>query len=372
MTQGILVLNAGSSSIKFALFEGETERHRGAATGIGGAGEIAFDGAAEAADLPDHKAALAAVLARLAAAGITPATLAAAAHRVVHGGPALTAPTRVTPEVIAAIRDAIPLAPLHNPHNLAAIEALAALAPDLAQFASFDTAFHATIPEVARRYALPPKAEALGLRRYGFHGISYAALAQTLPDAGRLLACHLGNGTSLCAIREGRSVATTMGYSPLEGQTMGTRSGSMDPNAVLRMVDAFGLEATRHMLNHEAGLLGLGGAADMRRLEAAGTPEAQFAIDHFCYWAARHAGAMITAMGGLDAIAFTGGIGENSATIRQGILSHLSWIGLVLDPAANSAHKARIDGGGPIAIHVIPAAEERQIAAEARSTGRGD
>ena len=214
----ILVLNAGSSSIKFAVFGPDLSRKlSGSATEIGGASQIEIDGRTEPATLPDHTAALAAILSALKSRGITTASLRAAAHRVVHGGRNLTQPVRITPDVLTEIANCSPLAPLHNPHNLAAIQALAAVAPELPQFASFDTSFHATNPKVATRYAIPKLMETRGIRRYGFHGLSYASLVQSLPEISgaklpaRLLAFHLGNGASICAIRNGESIATTMG-----------------------------------------------------------------------------------------------------------------------------------------------------------------
>jgi acetate kinase len=277
-------------------------RNIGSTAEIGGASQIG----GVSCVAPDHQSALALCLAEM---GVSPDRLAAAAHRVVHGGALLRQACRVTPEVEAQIAACLPLAPLHNPANLTAIRALAALAPGLPQYASFDTAFHATNPEVALRYALPPGAEALGLRRYGFHGISYASLVARWPALTgapvprRLLALHLGNGASACAIRDGVSVATTMGYSPLDGLTMGTRAGAIDGNAVLRLAEVHGIDGASRILNRESGLLGLGGASDMRALHAAQTPEARFAIAHFCYWAVRHAGSMIAAMGILAALA---------------------------------------------------------------------
>lgn len=332
----LLVVNAGSSSVKLAVFdEGLAEVAQARLEEIGSTGPAT------------HLEALEQGLAQMA---VPFTSLKAAAHRVVHGGASLTHPTRITPEVAAKIEACIPLAPLHNPANLTGISALERLAPDLAQFASFDTAFHATNPEVATRYALPPEAEALGLRRYGFHGLSYASLVRKLRMAGplprRLLALHLGNGASLCAILDGCSVATTMGYSPLSGVTMGTRTGDIDGNAVLRLAEVNGLEAASRILNRGSGLMGLGGTSDMRALHAAGTREARFAIDHFIYWAIRHAGSMIAAMGGLDGVAFTGGIGENDARVRGAIRTGLAWA-----------------GENPMLI--VPAEEERQIAVEA-------
>lgn len=369
----ILVVNAGSSSIKGAVFDaGLVRLLRVSVTGIGGQGRIRIDAEPAPCDAPDHAAALALLLDALASRGIEVNNLSAAAHRVVHGGPSLVAPCRITPEVAGRIEAAIPLAPLHNPHNLGAIRALAGLVPKVAQYASFDTAFHATNPEVARRYAIPAEDAAAGIRRYGFHGISYAGLVHTLPELSgaplprRLLALHLGNGASLCAILAGRSVATTMGYSPLDGLTMGTRSGEIDGNAVLRLAQIHGIAEAGRRLNHDSGLKALGGLSDMRALHAAGTPEARFAIDHFCYWAGRHAGAMIAAMGGLDAVVFTGGIGENDAVVRAAIAGQLEWLGLRLDPAANAINAARLSAQ-KVGAWILPADEERSIARDAAS-----
>ncbi len=332
----LLVVNAGSSSLKLAVFDkGLMQVAQARAERIGSGGPAT------------HLKALSAGLAEMS---IDPKALSGAAHRVVHGGASLTASARITPAVIAEIEACIQLAPLHNPANLAGIVALGALAPDLPQYASFDTAFHATNPAVATRYALAPEAEAAGLRRYGFHGLSYASLVRKLRGKGalprRVLALHLGNGASLCAILDGHSVATTMGYSPLSGLTMGTRTGDIDGNAVLRLAELHGIEEASRILNSASGLLGLGGASDMRALHGAGTDQARFAVDHFCYWAIRHSGSMIAAMGGLDAIAFTGGIGENDALVRQAIVDGLTWA-----------------GQNPILI--IPAEEEKEIATEA-------
>lgn len=369
--QKTLVMNAGSSSVKFALFDGALrEVMAGAATEIGGAARLKIGGQSHSLALPDHRAAVAACLAALADAGHSTRTLTAAAHRVVHGGLQFVAPCRITPDVLTGIEACVPLAPLHNPANLAAIRALAAIAPDLAQFTSFDTAFHATMPDTVARYALPPEAEALGIRRYGFHGISYAGLVQTMAAKGplprRLLALHLGNGASLCAIVNGASVATTMGYSPLEGLTMGTRCGDIDGNAVLRLAQVHGIDGAARILNRESGLLGLGGASDMRALSLAATPQADFARSHFIAAVIRHAGAMIAAMGGIDALAFTGGIGENDAEIRAGVLEGLGFTGLTADQQANAAGAEKLHVSNSIvAAWVIPAAEERRIAQEA-------
>ncbi len=365
----ILVVNAGSSSIKVTVFAPGLGRLAAASiTEIGGIGQFTVNAKTTPIEVRDHFTALGAILDGLAACGLKMSGFSAAAHRVVHGGRNLKEPARLTASVIDEIRACSELAPLHNPHNLSAIEALADLAPGLAQYASFDTAFHATNPEVALRYALPADIEALGIRRYGFHGISYAGLVETLPEISaaplprRLLALHLGNGASLCAIRDGRSVATTMGYSPLDGLTMGTRTGGIDGNAVLKIASLFGIEKASDIVNRQSGLLGLGGHSDMRRLGQLNSPETRFAIEHFCYWVQRHCGSMIAAMGGVDAMAFTGGIGENDARIRREIMSGLGWTGLVFDEAANQANKTRLSQpASPVAAWIVPADEELQI-----------
>lgn len=375
-SSNIIVLNAGSSSIKFAVFDQTlTEKLSGIAEGIGGASRLKIGATVIESPFIDHRSALKAILAGLKEAGFDIKSFAAAAHRVVHGGLKLTKPLRVTSDVRAEIADCTPLAPLHNPHNLAAIDTLMSIAPELPQFVSFDTSFHASNPEVATRYAIPRMIETKGIRRYGFHGLSYASLIKHLPEISgeklpsRLLAFHLGNGASLCAILNGQSIATTMGYSPLDGLTMGTRSGGIDANAVLRLVEENGLDRTKAILNHESGLLGLsGGKSDMRNLMLDPSADSAFAIEHFCYWSLRHAGSLIAAMEGLDAIAFTGGIGENAIGVRARILRGLEWAGARLDPDANHARRPRLHANSSkVAIWVIPAQEEKMIASDALS-----
>ena len=345
----ILVVNAGSSSVKIEVFDlALTSVVRGSVSEIGSAARMKLAGQIRPVAAMDHTEALTHLLDGLAAQGIPLSQFVAAAHRIVHGGADLTAPALLTPDVLAKIAACNSLAPLHNPHNLSGIHALVRLAPDLPQYCSFDTAFHATNPDVAVTYAIPQAERDKGIRRYGFHGLSYAGLVDALrPDLPRrLLALHLGNGASLCAILDGRSIATSMGYSPLDGLVMGSRAGSIDGMAVLRMATDHGIDRAAHLLNHDSGLRALGGTNDMALLLATDTPEARFAVDHFCYWAARQAGSAIVAMGGLDAIAFTGGIGENAETIRNRIVAHLDYFGTV-------------------PVHVIPADEERQIARDA-------
>lgn len=375
----VLVVNAGSSSLKVAVFDaGLREVLAGRVTEIGGAARVEVGPLVGARVVPDHAAALSLVFEAMEEAGVPVASLRAAAHRVVHGGAGLVAPCRVTEAVVAEVEACVPLAPLHNPANLTGMRALGRLVPGLPQFASFDTAFHASVPEVARRYALPAEAEALGLRRYGFHGISYASLVRKVQEMGRgglpkrVLAFHLGNGASACGIVDGRSVATTMGYSPLDGLTMGTRTGEIDGNAVLRLAELHGVAGAGRILNRESGLLGLGGASDMRALHRAAAGDgpaaeaARFAVAHFCYWALRHGGSLIAAMGGVDAVCFTGGIGENDAAVRAEILRGLRFAGVEFDEGANGAGAAVLHPeGARVAVWIVAAEEERQIAMEA-------
>lgn len=345
----ILVLNAGSSSLKTEVFdEGLQSVIAGRVTNLGTDGVLALGGTETAVNTRDHAQALELMLIALARAGHPLSSFTAAAHRVVHGGAVLIAPARIRPPVIATIESVIPLAPLHNPNNLAGIYALNEAAPDLPQYCSFGTAFHATNPDVATRYAIPQTHHDAGIRRYGFHGLSYANLVADFGEAlpARLLAFHLGNGASLCAILNGKSIATSMGYSPLSGLTMGTRSGDIDGAAVLRISKSLGEDETDRMLNKTSGLQALAGDNNMKTLLERDDDAARFAVDHFCYWAARHAGSAVVAMGGLDAVAFTGGIGENAAAIRAKIMALLACF-------------------GDVPVHVIAADEEKQIARDA-------
>ncbi|SEW30652.1 acetate kinase [Cognatiyoonia koreensis] len=345
----ILVLNAGSSSLKIEVFdENLTSLITGAVTNIGTDGELKLRKSVTQVTALTHADALSLMLDALTEAGFGIDTLSAAAHRVVHGGTILTRPAKVTPEVIRAIESVIPLAPLHNPNNLAGLMALQKVAPELPQYCSFGTAFHATNPDVAIRYAIPQTQHDAGIRRYGFHGLSYANMVADFGDdlPEHLLAFHLGNGASLCAIKDGKSIATSMGYSPLSGLTMGTRSGDIDGAAVLRMSQSLGEEETDRMLNKVSGLQALAGDNNMKTLLQRDDAAAQFAVEHFCYWAARHAGSAVVAMGGLDAVAFTGGIGENAAPVRDRIMELLAFLGTV-------------------PVHIIEADEEKQIARDA-------
>ncbi len=348
----ILVFNAGSSSLKVGVFDERLEaKLRGQISGIGGAGRLSLGEISADITTADHAHAIDLLLVELERQGYPLSGFNAAAHRVVHGGEVLTRACRIDENTLRAIRACSTLAPLHSPPALAGIEALARRAPDLWQSASFDTAFHADQSDLATTYALPAAIRARGIRRFGFHGLSYTGLVESLGAElpKRLLAIHLGAGASLCAIRDGISVATSMGYSPLSGPPMGTRSGDIDPAAVLRLAAEDGIAATEAMLNQHSGLRGLSGiSADMKTLLADASPAAAFAVDHFCYWIARQAGSMITAMEGIDAIAFTGGIGENSAEVRDRIMTRLGWL-------------------GEVPVHIVRANEERIIAKEAQA-----
>ncbi len=342
----ILVLNAGSSSIKIKLFTLDLAPIlSGSVSEIGGDAQIKLGAEKSQITAENHGAALDALLAGLVRQGYNLSDLSAAGHRIVHGGADLTAPSALTPDILRRIEDCVTLAPLHNPHNLSAIRVLADRLPDLPQFGSFDTAFHADNSAVSVAYAIPIEERNKGLRRYGFHGLSYASMVEYLGDdlPERLLGLHLGNGSSLCAIRNGKSVASSMGYSPLDGLTMGTRSGAIDGMVVLRLAREHGLDDANHLLNFSSGLTGLAGTNNMADLLQRDDEDARFAVDHFCYWAARHAGSAIVALGGLDAVAFTGGIGENAPQIRDRIMDYLSFL-------------------RPVSVHIVPADEEAQIA----------
>lgn len=347
----ILVVNAGSSSLKVSLFQLDlTLVVDGMVGEIGGQSVLKLGDTVTGISAPDHGSALGQMMAALDAQHHDTTQISAVAHRVVHGGTYFEKPARVTPDVIAAIKACIPLAPLHNPVNLLGIEAIAKSHPHLPQYVSFDTAFHATVSDVATRYAIPDTQYEQGIQRYGFHGSSYANMVTQfgadLP--ARLLAFHLGNGASLCAIKDGKSVGTSMGYSPMSGLVMGTRCGDIDGAAVLRIAAQLGLEGADDLLNKQSGLKGLAGDHNMKSLLSRDDAAAKFAVDHFCYWAARQAGSAIVAMGGVDAIAFTGGIGENAPPVRDKIMAHLACF-------------------GPLAVHVIAADEEKQIARDART-----
>jgi len=362
----ILALNVGSSSLKFRLFQITAD-----------AETVLTEGAVERLDagaLPDA--------AEKAIAQCRPFGIDAVGHRVVQGGALFSEPTRVTPDVLQGLRGLEELDPLHNPTEVALIEAALRLLPDAPSVAVFDTAFHRTLPEVAWRYALPSEmADRLGLRRYGFHGISHRYVSGRLLDclgreaAGtRLITCHLGSGASVCALRDGASVDTSMGLTPLEGLVMGSRSGDVDPGLLLYLLRTQGMtpEQLDDMLNHGSGLKGLTGRSDVRDLEqaaGAGDARADMALEIFAYRVRKYLGAYAAALGGLDAVAFTGGIGERGAQMRARICRGLDFLGVTLDEGRNGAatggDPALISaGGGPTAVWVVPTDEELQIARE--------
>ena len=387
----ILVLNAGSSSLKFALFDAEQpdlpRLLHGEYTGLGGAVRLHIADEADTVHcdasppLADHEAAVGHLLDWLEASHLAP-LVAAAGHRVVHGGADHHAPARVDADLLAALHALVPLAPLHLPHNLAAIEALARRRPDLPQVACFDTAFHRTMPEVEQRYALPEAWFARGVRRYGFHGLSYEYIAGELPRHlgaaadGRVVVAHLGHGASLCALRERRSVATTMGFTPLDGIPMATRPGQLDPGVVTWWLREAGLDvaAVDDLLNHHSGLAGLSGTSgDMRALLASDAPAARRAVDYFVHHTARAVASLAGALGGLDALVFTAGIGEHAAEIRARVCRRLAWLGLRLDPTANAAHATRLSApDSPVSVWRIPTDEARIIARHTRRLLRED
>lgn len=305
----VLVLNCGSSSLKTALFDGEQRVRSEVASGIGLPGGYAT-----------HAAAVHAALDPLP-------PIDAAGHRLVHGGPALQEPVRIDDSVRSLLRDAIAFAPLHLPAAIAAIDAVCERLPSVPQIACFDTAFHRTLPEVARRFPLPATVDALGVRRYGFHGLSYEwAASQTA--GGRTVIAHLGNGASMCALRDGVSIDTTMGLTPAGGFMMGTRSGDLDPGVMLFLLGRLSREEVERMVERESGLLGVSGAtSDMKALLASTDPRARLAVEMFCYQARKAVGALAAALGGLELLVFTGGIGEHSREIRDRICAGLGHLG---------------------------------------------
>ena len=385
MSDAILVLNAGSSSLKFALYRadsldclcrGEVDRI-GAESRLSVTGPEAgvFDTAHPPPAGSDHEAAAAWLLASIRHA--PQLALKAAGHRVVHGGRSFAAPVVLDGAILAELAELIPLAPAHQPHNLAAIRAVARAWPGLRQVACFDTAFHRTQPRLAQLFPIPHELTAQGMLRYGFHGLSYQHLAEVLPTlAGeraqrRVIAAHLGQGASLCAMQEGRSVATTMGFTALDGLMMGTRSGAVDPGLVLHLICERRMDpaAVADMLNNRSGLLGVSGISrDVRDLLASSDPRAAEALDLFAYRALREIGSLVAVLGWLDLLVFTAGIGEHAPTVRAAICAGLSWAGVALDPARNEAGAGRISADDAQAeVWVVPANEELPIARAARA-----
>jgi acetate kinase len=387
-TQGcIAVLNAGSSSIKFGLYEADAENallFRGQVERIGlsphlkvanAAGEIVAERNWTTGSL-DHRGATAEIL-KLGRELLKDRPVLAFGHRVVHGGTEFATPVKVDARVMAELAKLVPLAPLHQLHNLAPIEAIAEAAPHLPQIACFDTAFHRTQPALAQEFALPRDLTASGVRRYGFHGLSYdfivTRLRETIPmlARSRLIIAHLGNGASLCAVNDGRSVVSTMGFTAVDGLMMGTRSGALDPGVLLYLMQERGLDAAaiEDLLYRKSGLLGVSGiSSDMRTLRRSAAPEAAEAVALFVYRIVREMGSLAAALGGVDGIVFTAGIGENDAATRAEIAAGCGWLGVVLDEARNRNGKCRISADGSrVSAWVVPTDEEQMIARYTRA-----
>ncbi|NLS18699.1 acetate/propionate family kinase [Rhizobium sp. P40RR-XXII] len=384
MTKALITLNAGSSSLKFAVFSHDgialDQKVHGKIEGIGTAphliakdmsGRVLTEHRWENGSGLGHEDFFRQLLDWIDE-HLGDAELIGAGHRVVHGGAQFYRPVRVTPSLLGALKALIPLAPLHQPHNLAAIEAVAAVRPQLAQVACFDTAFHHDQPPVASRLAIPRALSAEGVKRYGFHGISYEFIARRLAEidpalaAGKIIVAHLGNGASLCAIKGGRSIDTTMGFTALDGLVMGTRCGSIDPGVLLYLLQHHGMTpaALSHLLYDQSGLLGVSGiSSDMRELLGSDNPHAIEAVELFCYHIAREAGALVSSMGGLDGFIFTAGIGENAVEIRRLVCERLAWLDVAVDQDANARHDAIISTAeSRVIIRVLPTDEERMIA----------
>jgi len=371
----ILVVNCGSSSLKYRLFSDSQERARGLIERIG------------SAETPNHTVAVQQMFAHLAQVdgGVSIEEIHAIGHRVVHGGERFTGAVVITDEVIEAIEACVPLAPLHNPPNLLGIRACMQQAPQAVQVAVFDTAFHYTLPPHAYLYALPYELrEQYGVRRYGFHGTSHRYVSQrviellaaegALQTPSKVICCHLGNGCSITAVLDGKSVDTSMGMTPAEGLVMGTRAGDLDSAILLYLQRTLGWDADRidRLINKEGGLLALAGVSDMRDVEAraaAGDSKAQTALEVFCYRIIKYIGAYAAAMNGVHAIAFTAGIGENSATVRSKVCASLGYLGVEIDETTNREGKGErciSTAASRVKVYVVPTDEERVIAQETR------
>ncbi len=384
MTRVLLTLNAGSSSIKFAAFllgdDGMEQLASGQIEGLGATATFSARSSSgketafvidESRGRIDHAAAVGAILDWLEDAHHDKRVI-AVGHRVVHGGVDFMEPTIIEEKVLAKLKCLVPLAPLHQPHNISGIEAALHAFPGAIQVACFDTAFHRSHPFVADAFALPRHFYDEGIRRYGFHGLSYEFITRRLRvlapvlSTGRVIVAHLGNGASMCALRDGKSVASTMGFTALDGLPMGTRCGQLDPGVVLYLMSEKGMnaQAISDLLYKDSGLRGLSGIShDMRELEAADSEAARDAISYFVARIRREIGGLAATIGGLDAIVFTGGIGENSVRIREAALSDMGWIGVDLDRNANSTGAQVISAkGSKVVVFVIKTDEERMIA----------
>ncbi len=389
MSDVLLVLNAGSSSIKFSVFAaagdaGLEPRYRGEVDGLGARPRFAVRGAGGDAPTPEalragasHDDALRTILDWIEAR-TTGTRIIAVGHRVVHGGTRYSAPVIVTPDVLRELEALVPLAPLHQPHNLAPMRSLATLKPTLPQVACFDTAFHATQAAVAQTFAIPYALTEDGVKRYGFHGLSYEYIARVLGEHlgevadGRVVVAHLGAGASMCAMRGRRSVATTMGFTALDGLPMGTRTGTIDPGVILHLLSerAMSVADVTELLYKQSGLLGMSGVSpDVRDLLASDSPRAARALDVFVYQVGRELGSLAAALGGLDALVFTAGIGEHAAPIRARVCRDAAWLGVGLDAAANDRSGPCISAPGSRAsAWVIPTDEELMIARHTLAT----
>ncbi len=389
MSRGILTINAGSSSIKFALFPLEhpispKAEVSGQIDGIGtdATKMVAKNQAGEriadqmlAGEKVSHAQAFDALL-KWFTASHADWEIVAVGHRVVHGGDRYSQPTIIDSQVLEHLNSFVPLAPLHQPHNVAGIRALQALLPKVPQVACFDTAFHRSQPAVAQMFGLPRWVTAEGVKRYGFHGLSYEYIARALPQyssraEGRVVVAHLGNGASMAAMVGRKCLGTTLGFSTIDGLMMGTRCGNLDPGVVLHLMETKGLgvkEMTR-MLYKESGLLGVSGISqDMRTLLASDKPEAQEAVDLFCYRIVRELGSLAAAAGGLDALVFTGGIGEHAAEVRRRVCLQSEWLGIRLNAEANARHDLHIGAGNSsVDVLVIPTNEEWMMAHHAQT-----
>ena len=389
MPDAIAVLNAGSSSLKFSLFSERGDAleltARGQAEGLYTAPRFVAKGRdgktlaqkswGDGAKL-GHDGALDYLVGFLRAE-LGEQRLAGVGHRVVHGGLEYSRPVRVDAKVLAALEKYVSLAPLHQPHNLAPIRALLARAPELPQVACFDTAFHRVQPEVAQAFALPRSITDRGVRRYGFHGLSYEYIAHALPEhdasaaAGKTVVLHLGNGSSMCAMANRRSIASTMGFTAVDGLPMGTRCGSLDPGVILYLLDEMKMDARaiEKLIYQESGLLGVSGiSSDMRALLDSDETSAKAAIDLYVYRIGRELGSLTAALGGLDAIVFTAGIGENSAVLRERVCRDARWLGVEIDSSANDAAGPRIStAASRVSVWAIPTNEELMIARHTRA-----
>ena len=385
----LLVLNAGSSSLKFCVFRREEKgslglQARGQIEGIGrsprmsaksGTGEVLVDEPL-GKTVSDARQALDALAAWLRSR-FGGARVAGVGHRVVHGGGRFTGPVVVTSDILEELRRLVPLAPLHQPHNLAAIEAVLERLPGVPQVACFDTSFHRGHAEVVDLVPLPLDIRRSGVQRYGFHGLSYEYIASVLPQvapeiaAGRVIVAHLGSGASLCALKNGRSIDSTLGFTALDGLCMGTRPGAVDPGVILHLVQTLklGADAVEDILYRKSGLLGISGISnDMRELLGSPDPSARLAVDYFVYRAAKEIGALAAVLRGLDGLVFTAGVGENATEVRRRIADACEWLGIAIDPEANARGGPRISRpGSRVSAWVIPTNEELMIARHAAS-----